>query len=251
MSKYMSRPIILSLALSAICLGASPIYAGGGGGMSGGATEMTQLENNSELVKQLQEQVEQTKKLFEQYQNMLQNTMQLPMEMWSQITGEFTKVQNMFNSMNDLISGSFQSFENFKLEFLSFGKTSPQKEKDFIEQQEKFSNKSEQIANDAADGLKTEVDSIKTAKELNQKIQDAGRSSEGQMQALQTGITALGAINDTLLDLRTTIAEQRMAELEYRNLEQAKEDAEMESIKKAIGTWKPQSQGQDWSKEGF
>ncbi|WP_204271784.1 hypothetical protein, partial [Escherichia coli] len=70
-----------------------------GGGLTGGATEWTQMLNNGELIslvgksaEQVNNQIKQITQLAEQiqnqlniYKNLLQNTAQLPTQVWGQV----------------------------------------------------------------------------------------------------------------------------------------------------------------------
>ena len=82
---------------AALTLSLSCTEGPAGGGLTGGATEWTQILNNGELVhlvgqssQQINNQITQISQLAEQiqnqlhiYQNMLQNTAQLPAHVWS------------------------------------------------------------------------------------------------------------------------------------------------------------------------
>lgn len=86
-------------AAAAITLPFMTRSAFAGGGLTGGATEYTQMLNNGELIslvgksaEQVNNQITQITQLAEQiqnqlkiYTNMLQNTAQLPSHIWGQI----------------------------------------------------------------------------------------------------------------------------------------------------------------------
>ena len=82
---------------------------GHAGGVTGQATEWTQLANNSELIslvgkstEQVNNQIRQITQLAEQiqnqlkiYQNMLQNTAQLPNHVWGQVEGDLNRLRSI------------------------------------------------------------------------------------------------------------------------------------------------------------
>ena len=125
------------LTVVAILLSPYPASAGGGG-LTGGATEWTQLLNNGELVSlvghsatQIDNQVTQITQLAEQiqnqlriYQNMLQNTAQLPAHVWGQVQSDLNRLQSVvtkaqgisfsMGNIDDVLSARFKSYSDFK-----------------------------------------------------------------------------------------------------------------------------------------
>jgi hypothetical protein len=91
--RFFQRNAVIA-ATFAGAIAATPAAAGGGGVIGGGATEWTQLLNNSELIavvgkstEQINNQITQITQLAQQiqnqlriYENMLQNTAQLPQQ---------------------------------------------------------------------------------------------------------------------------------------------------------------------------
>ncbi|MHC2295098.1 P-type conjugative transfer protein TrbJ [Bradyrhizobium barranii subsp. barranii] len=110
----------------------------GGGALSGGATEWTQMLNNSELVslvgksaEQVNNQIKQITQLAEQiqnqlkiYSNMLQNTAQLPNHIWGQVQSDLNQLRNIVSqgqgiafsmgNIDDVLKQRFQSYADFK-----------------------------------------------------------------------------------------------------------------------------------------
>ena len=92
------------------------------GGVTGEATEWTQLANNTELIslvgksaEQVNNQITQISQLAEQiqnqiniYNNMLQNTAQLPNHIWGQVESDLKSLQNVVEH----IVGIFKSHRN-------------------------------------------------------------------------------------------------------------------------------------------
>ncbi|TGR73577.1 conjugal transfer protein TrbJ, partial [Mesorhizobium sp. M1C.F.Ca.ET.193.01.1.1] len=113
------------------------------GGVTGQATEWTQLANNAELVKllessgvQVENQVKQIAQLAEQiqnqlniYQNMLQNTAQLPDHIWGQVENDLNRLQGIvaqgngvafsMGNIDDVLKQRFQSFADLKTNLLN------------------------------------------------------------------------------------------------------------------------------------
>lgn len=100
----------LVTGLVAAGLSATPTLSYAGGAVTG-ATEMTQMLNNGELIhlvgqstEQINNQIKQITQLAEQiqnqlniYQNMLQNTAQLPNHIWGQVEGDLNQLRDVVN----------------------------------------------------------------------------------------------------------------------------------------------------------
>lgn len=108
------------------------------GSATGAATEWTQLANNAELVDllkssgvQVENQIKQISQLAEQiqnqlniYQNMLQNTAQLPNHIWGQVENDLKRLQTVVSqgdgiaftmgNVDDVLKQRFKSFAELK-----------------------------------------------------------------------------------------------------------------------------------------
>lgn len=129
---------ITAVSVMSACLAfTGPAHAGA---VTGNATEWTQLLNNAELVgltgqsaEQIQNQITQITQLSEQiqnqlriYENMLQNTLQLPNHVWGQVEGDLMALQNLVNqgegiafamgNIDDVLKQRFESFADFETE---------------------------------------------------------------------------------------------------------------------------------------
>lgn len=125
-------------AAAAITLPFMTRSAFAGGGLTGGATEYTQMLNNGELIslvgksaEQVNNQITQITQLAEQiqnqlkiYTNMLQNTAQLPSHIWGQIQSDLNQLRNIVSqgqgiafsmgNIDDVLKQRFQSYSDFK-----------------------------------------------------------------------------------------------------------------------------------------
>lgn len=129
-------PIVLATATMLLIPALSQEAAAGGA--TGGATEWTQLANNAELVslvgqsaEQVNNQIKQISQLSEQiqnqlniYNNMLQNTAQLPNHVWGQAENDLKSLLNIVSqgqgiafsmgNADDVLRQRFQSFAEMK-----------------------------------------------------------------------------------------------------------------------------------------
>ena len=103
---------VVSFALASVfILFEHPAYAGGGG-ITGGATELTQIANNSELaaiygqsVKQVANQIEQIQNQIKQYEEMLLQGLRLPDGVWVDAVNQLQELENLAKSTKGLYSG--------------------------------------------------------------------------------------------------------------------------------------------------
>jgi len=177
-----------------------PAYAGA---VTGNATEWTQILNNTELVglvgqsaEQIQNQVTQITQLAEQiqnqiriYENMLQNTLQLPNHVWGQVEGDLMRLQNLVNqgqgiafsmgNADDVLRQRFQSFAEFK-SGLASGETFSSSYQEWSDTNRDTIASTLRAAGLTAEQFTSEESTISQLRSMSQ-------SAVGQMQALQVG----------------------------------------------------------------
>lgn len=193
------RLAITMLASAAMSLPAD-VHAGA---VTGQATEWTQLLNNSELLaltgqsaEQIKNQVTQITQLVEQiqnqlkiYDNMLQNTAQLPTRIWGQVENDLNQLRDLVNqgegiafsmgNLDDVLKQRFQSFGEFKTG-LANGETFSS-----IYQSWSDTNRDTIAASLRAAGLT--ADQFSSEESTMAQLRNASESADGQMKALQIG----------------------------------------------------------------
>ena len=191
---------IAALAMASSILAPAQLHAGA---VTGQATEWTQLLNNTELIaltgqsaEQIQNQVTQITQLAEQiqnqlniYQNMLQNTAQLPSRIWGQVENDLNQLRNLvgqgqgiafsMGNLDDVLQSRFQSFGDFKTGLAS-GET-------FSSNYQQWSdtNRDTIASTLRAAGLTSEQFASEEA--TMSQLRSMSQSAVGQMQALQAG----------------------------------------------------------------
>ena len=85
--------VLAVLYLSGLCVTSGLA----GGGMSGGATEFTQIANNGELITQVGQLAEQIQKQIQMVEDMIFNTLDLPMKLAGDVTGMINTVMGVYN----------------------------------------------------------------------------------------------------------------------------------------------------------
>jgi P-type conjugative transfer protein TrbJ len=210
------------------------------GAATGNATEWTQLLNNAELVnltgqsaEQIQNQVTQIGQLAEQiqnqikiYENMLQNTLQLPDHVWGQAEADLRRLQQLvaqgqgiaFSAANidDVLKQRFNSFSEFQ-SGLANGET-------FSDSYQSWSdtNRDTIAATLRAAGLTSEQ--FGTEEATMGQLRSMSETAVGQMQALQVGHEIAAQQVEQAQKLRGLVSQQITMLATWYQSEQAAKD---------------------------
>lgn len=173
------------------------------GGVTGEATEFTQLANNAELIKllessgaQVENQVKQIGQLAEQiqnqlniYENMLQNTAQLPSHIWGQVEGDLKKLQSVVSqgegiafsmgNVDDVLKQRFHSYADIKSN-LPTGETFSSSYQSWSDTNRDTIAATLKAANLTADQFSSEETTMTALRSMSE-------TANGQMKALQIG----------------------------------------------------------------
>ena len=187
-----------------ICM-AAPAYAGGGG-MSGGALETTQLANNSELgailgqeVEQISNQVKQITNQLNQYNEMLKQGLKLPTSFINDVSSQLQSLQTAVRQT----VGLYQSYGRFadSLERMLDAPLSGNALDNAITR----SRQATATLNAIANKLDQTIRQIEQDNEVIEQLHDRSANAVGQMQALQAGNEIAVAIAQEINKLRNDI----------------------------------------------
>lgn len=173
------------------------------GGATGQATEWTQLANNAELINlleksgvQVNNQLTQIGQLAEQiqnqlniYNNMLQNTAQLPDHIWGQVENDLKRLQNVVSQGKGIAFSMGNADDVLKQRFKSFADL-----KSSLPNGESFSSSYQTWSDTNRDTI---AGTLKAANLTSQQfeseettmgaLRSMSQSADGQMKALQVG----------------------------------------------------------------
>ncbi|MET4236366.1 P-type conjugative transfer protein TrbJ [Bradyrhizobium sp. i1.4.4] len=173
------------------------------GAAAGGATEFTQILNNGELISlvgqsttQINNQIQQIAQLARQiqnqlkiYQNMLQNTAQLPSHVWGQAENDLKQLQNIVNqgqgmafsmgNIDDVLKQRFQSYAQFK--------TNLPNGASFASTYQTWSTTNRDTISSTLQAAGLTSQQFATENSTMAQLQTASESADGQMKALQVG----------------------------------------------------------------
>ncbi len=230
-------PAALGVALALSSVPPLPAHAGG---VTGQATEWTQLANNTELIslvgksaEQVNNQITQINQLAEQiqnqlniYKNMLQNTAQLPNHIWGQVESDLKNLQNVVNqgqgvafsmgNVDDVLKQRFQSFADMKSNLpdgASFSTT--------------YQHWSETNRDTIAGTLKAAnltADQFSSEENTMSQLRSMSETADGQMKALQVGHEIAAQQVAQMQKLRGLVSQQMTMMGTWLQSEQAQKD---------------------------
>ena len=236
----LKRMRLVSIAVILSMFSAIPARAGGG--LSGGATEFTQIANNSELITQVGQLMEQINNQITMIQDMIQNTLNLPMQMIGNVTGAIKQVMGIYNQAQGLLNRLSNIDQEFYNRFYSqlqgaLSGNSSEWVKNYSEEYFKLSEAMEETAKDTIESLKVSADDINdSSKLLDELAQNAG-SASGRNAILQAGNDLLGFLGGELTKVRALMLEQTKSYLDFAMRRQTIEDAAAAVAQKEIENW--------------
>lgn len=181
LKKALRTAVILVILISA------PAWAGGGE-LTGGATEMTQLANNSELgsilgqeVEQISNQVKQITNQIKQYTEMVKQGLVMPNSMINDVAKQFAELNTAVKQTDGLyksvgnMAGSLKDMWNQPISSNVL---------ENIERRSKQTTATLDAVTKKIDQTNAQIDADN---KVIDKLHERSANAQGQMQALQTG----------------------------------------------------------------
>lgn len=231
------RCICAALAIvAAIALPASGIA----GGVTGEATEFTQLANNAELVslvgksaEQVNNQITQINQLAEQiqnqlriYENMLQNTAQLPDHVWGQVESDLNRLQSIvgqgqgiafsLGNIDDQLQQRFQSYAEMKSKLPD--------EASFSATYQGWSDTNRDTIAGTLKAANLTAEQFSSEESTMSSLRSMSESADGQMKALQVGHEIATQEVAQIQKLRGLVSQQMTMMGTWYQSEQAQKD---------------------------
>lgn len=175
----------------------------GGVALEGGATEFTQVLNNGQLVQlagqsaqQIDHQITQISQLAQQiqnqlkiYQNMLQNTAQLPAREWGQAANDLSQLQSIVNqgqgiafsmgNVDDVLKQRFQSYSQFQANLPN--------STNYSSTYQAWSNTNRDTISSSLRAANLTANQFTTEESTMAQLRSMSETSDGQLKALQVG----------------------------------------------------------------
>ncbi|WP_244564335.1 P-type conjugative transfer protein TrbJ [Rhizobium sp. RU36D] len=181
----------------------SPIASAHAGSATGAATEWTQLANNAQLIDllkssgiQVDNQITQIGQLAEQiqnqlkiYENMLQNTAQLPDHIWGQVEGDLNRLRSIVEQGQGISFSMANADDVMKQRFKSYADL-----KTYLPNAESFSSSYQSWSDTNRDTIAGTLKAASlTAAQFDSEedtmssLRGMSESADGKMKALQVG----------------------------------------------------------------
>jgi P-type conjugative transfer protein TrbJ len=192
---------LAGLAITAMSIGT--VVTAHAGTATGAATEWTQVLNNGELIslvgksgEQIQNQITQISQLAEQiqnqlriYENMLQNTAQLPRHIWGQVQSDLNQLRSIveqgqsisfsMSNADDMLQQRFKSYADLKINL-------PNAES-FSSTYQRWSDTNRDTIASALRAASLTADQFDSEEGTMEALRGMSESADGQMKALQVG----------------------------------------------------------------
>ena len=200
--RRLNRVIALCLLC---CFAVNAAYAGGG--VTGGATEITQLMNNAELVKEVAQLAEQIQNQITMIQDMVYNTLTIPDQLFrnvKDIVGVYSKVKGIIDRTRGLAYSLANMDEELKRRFKSYGDMGS------LSRVSDFSSEYRNIMDTQMETVRNTMEAISVSfEELTnddasalEELQKKASSATGRNELIQATNQLLGFLAEDAMKLR-------------------------------------------------
>jgi P-type conjugative transfer protein TrbJ len=173
------------------------------GSATGAATEWTQLANNAQLVDlmkssgvQVDNQLTQISQLAEQiqnqlniYQNMLQNTAQLPSHVWGEVESDLNQLRSIVEKGQSISFSMGNADEVLQQRFKSYAdlKTNLPNDATFSSTYQSWSDTNRDTIGSSLKAANLTAEQFDSEEDTMSSLRSMSESADGQMKALQVG----------------------------------------------------------------
>ena len=182
---------------------------------NGGATEVTQILNNTQLVQETAQTYQQIQQLAQQLQYMqaqMQNLTAAPQQIWGQAQQDLTQLTQLVSQSQGLAYTAGNFSQQFQQEYPGFttGTNFGQQYSDWITKTLGGISTAMQVA-----GVQTNQGQFATEQAALQSIQNISAGSPGALQAIQAGNMIANNTATQLMKLRQLMGAQVAAQDTY------------------------------------
>lgn len=211
-----------------------------GGAAAGGASEVTQILNNTQLVMQYAKQVEQyTTQLsslsqqIQQTQAMLQNLQQLSPSQWSMFSRDLVQLKNLVQqsqgvtfAASNLDSQFSAMYPGYDSQFSSAGQSYSARNTTFSNQYKNINASTRANTNGALKSLNLQMEDFTSDDETMATLQAQSQSADGQMKVAQAANEIALHQTEENKKLRWTLMTQASTEAAWIAAQNEKETAQ-------------------------
>lgn len=214
---------------------------------TGGATEVTQLLNNAEMVNQTTQQIMMVGQNLQMLANQAKNLTSAPANIWGQAQSDLMRLTTLV-AQGQSIAYSGQNIDQvFRQRFPGYGQTSTNT--NYGQLYRSWSDSSRQGLSMALQAAGFQAGNFATEQAALAQIQGISAGSPGSLQAIQAGNMIASQQVEQLQKLRQLTVAQMEAQNGYLAARQTKEDNSTEAVDK----WMRQGNGKvrDTNGSGF
>lgn len=229
---------IVATMTAAIAL--SPIVSAHAGSATGAATEWTQLANNAQLIDllkssglQVDNQLTQITQLAEQiqnqlkiYENMLQNTAQLPDHIWGQVESDLNRLRSIVDQGQSISFSMGNADDVLQQRFNSYAdlKTNLPNAESFSNTYQSWSDTNRDTIGSTLKAASLTAEQFDTEEGTMSSLRSMSESADGQMKALQVGHQIAAQQVSQMQKLRGLVSQQMTMMGTWLQTEQTDED---------------------------
>lgn len=201
-----------------------PVASAQAGSATGAATEWTQLANNAQLIDllkssglQVDNQLTQITQLAEQiqnqlkiYENMLQNTAQLPDHIWGQVESDLNRLRSIVDQGQSISFSMGNADDVLQQRFKSYSdlKTNLPNAESFSSTYQSWSDTNRDTIGSTLKAASLTADQFDTEEGTMSSLRSMSESADGQMKALQVGHQIAAQQVSQMQKLRGLISQQ-------------------------------------------
>ncbi|KQZ59801.1 conjugal transfer protein TrbJ [Rhizobium sp. Root149] len=202
----------------------SPVVSAHAGSATGAATEWTQLANNAQLIDllkssglQVDNQLTQITQLAEQiqnqlkiYENMLQNTAQLPTHIWGQVESDLNRLRSIVDQGQSISFSMGNADDVLQQRFKSYAdlKTNLPNAETFSNTYQSWSDTNRDTIGSTLKAASLTADQFDTEEGTMSSLRSMSESADGQMKALQVGHQIAAQQVSQMQKLRGLVSQQ-------------------------------------------
>ncbi|NKM00948.1 P-type conjugative transfer protein TrbJ [Rhizobium leguminosarum] len=246
------------------CLAAAALTIGGSGSVhagtaTGAATEWTQLANNAQLVDlmkssgiQVDNQLTQISQLAEQiqnqlkiYENMLQNTTQLPDHVWGQVESDLDQLRSIVDQGQGIAFSMGKADDVLQQRFHSYAdlKTNLPDNATFSSTYQSWSNTNRDTIASSLKAASLTAVQFDSEEDTMSSLRSMSETADGQMKALQVGHEIAAQQVAQMQKLRGLVSQQMTMMGTWLQTEQTDKDLAQARREKFFGATAPSTSG--------
>ena len=245
-AKGMRRAVLAAVASGMLM---SSAHAGSVAG-NGGATEVTEILNNSELLMQsaqMYQQVQQTLQQVQMMQAQLKNLVTAPQQLWGQAQQDLIQLTQLVNQTTAISYAAANVDQQFRQAFPGFSQSAGNT--NFGAKYKDLMRKAMGGLNSALQTAGLNVKAFDSERNAIAQIQGISAGSEGSLQAVQAGNMIASQTVDQLQKLRQLLAAQTLAQSNFLGMQAQVQsdqtDAAQTVLKQGNGAVR------QWGRSGF